>query len=168
MGLPVDWRTFIFIAYKITCDNKNHCSDCKISKKPLKHMMKYNYEDRNNRHLEVFPAPSINSVRLLFSDHLTAICPFTEKPFIYRVLIEYTPQKVCLEVIFLKHYLQSFFDDRISIETLTEKIADDLIEAVHPGEIKVELTRKIRGDIDIELSVIAHRAFNSANQQIPL
>lgn len=117
--------------------------------------------------LENFPAPPIpiTAVRL-FCSELTAFCPTTEQPDFYHLAIEYTPQQVCLDTKSLKLYLQSFRDERIFAEALAVKIADDLIEAICPGEIKIELTQQVRGGI--ELSAIVHRAFNSANQQIPL
>ncbi len=115
--------------------------------------------------LKNFPAPDIDAIRL-FSDELTAFCPTTEQPDFYHIIIEYTPQQVCLETKSLKLYLQSFRDERMFAEELSAKIAGDLIEILHPSEIKVELTQRVRGGI--ELTAIVHRAFNSADQKIPL
>jgi 7-cyano-7-deazaguanine reductase len=102
----------------------------------------------------------------LFCDELTAFCPTTAQPDFYCIIIGYTPQEVCLETEFLKLYFQSFRDERIFAEQLTAKISDDLIEILHPSEIKIELTQRACGGS--EITAIVHRAFNSANQEIPI
>ncbi len=56
--------------------------------------------------LETFANPGVADVELV-SDELTAFCPITSQPDLYRVTIGYTPDTVCLESKSLKLYLNA-------------------------------------------------------------
>ena len=57
--------------------------------------------------LETFANPGVARVELE-SDELTAICPVTGQPDLYRARIEYDPDALCLESKSVKLYLARF------------------------------------------------------------
>src|SRR5215831_21372286 len=79
--------------------------------------------------LETFPNPGVAEVELV-SDELTAVCPITGQPDLYRVTIGYRPGSVCLESKSLKLYLNSFRNEGAFCEALAVRIRDDVAAAL--------------------------------------
>jgi 7-cyano-7-deazaguanine reductase len=77
----------------------------------------------------------------------TSLCPKTGQPDFGVVTITYTPRKLCVELKSLKFYLGSFRDKGIFYEHITNTILDDLVAAVKPQWIKVEIAFNARGGI---------------------
>ena len=74
-------------------------------------------------HVEVFPAPAhVTTVRFT-TDELQSMCPVTQQPDIAHVVIEYTPDRWCIESKSLKLYLWGFRDRAVFAEALTAEIA---------------------------------------------
>jgi 7-cyano-7-deazaguanine reductase len=63
------------------------------------------------------------------------------------IVITYVPDKVCLELKALKHYLWSFRDDGIFYERAVNRILDDLSAASKPKWMEVVGDFNIRGGI---------------------
>lgn len=101
---------------------------------------------------KTFPAPSVSVVRF-FCHEFTAICPCNKQPDFYNLLIEYQPDKVYLESKSLKEYLQTYRDIKVFVEQLAAKIADDLVKALDPLQIKIELNQQVRGGIETSATV---------------
>ncbi len=100
--------------------------------------------------LETFPNPGVSQVELA-SDELTAVCPITGQPDLYRVAIVYRPGGSCIESKSLKLYLAAFRNEGVFCEALAVKIRDDVADAlaVAAGEVQVTLEQKARGGITI-------------------
>lgn len=97
---------------------------------------------------ESFPAPRVQ--RVVMSAHeFTAICPRTGQPDFGSIRIEYTPGERCLESKALKFYLWSFRDEGAFCEDLAARIADDVVYAIEPRQVTVEVYQNIRGGISL-------------------
>jgi len=97
---------------------------------------------------EAFPAPDVQLVTLDATE-FTAICPRTGQPDFGSVTIEYVPAERCLESKALKYYLWSYRNEGAFCETLAERIAADVIYAVDPGWVRVQVNQNVRGGIAV-------------------
>jgi 7-cyano-7-deazaguanine reductase len=98
-----------------------------------------------SKELDLFPAPAHITLVQFTSDELTSFCPVTEQPDFNTVIIEYVPDKWCVESKSLKLYLWSFREDRVFGEGLAATIAQDVYEQVQPRSVQVTLHQNIRG-----------------------
>lgn len=105
-------------------------------------------EGREVLRTEAFPAPDVASVTLT-AQEFTSICPRTGQPDFGTVAIEYTPTQRCLESKALKFYLWSFRDEGAFCESLASRIADDVVYAIEPEHVTVEVRQNVRGGIAI-------------------
>ena len=97
---------------------------------------------------EAFPAPDVQEVTLTALE-FTSICPRTGQPDFGSVVITYTPDKLCLESKAMKYYLWSFRDEGAFCESLAARIADDVVFAIAPGRVRVQVNQNVRGGIAI-------------------
>src|SRR5438046_8768153 len=67
----------------------------------------------------------------------TSVCPKTGQPDFGTITITYAPDGLCLELKALKFYLQSFRQEGIFYEAVTNQILDDLVNACRPRRMKV-------------------------------
>ena len=104
---------------------------------------------------EAFPAPGVQRV-VLEATEFTSICPRSGQPDFGSVLIEYSPRDRCLESKALKVYLWSYRDEPAFCETLAARIADDVVDAIAPTSVRVEVRQNVRGGIGIV--AVAERA----------
>ena len=100
--------------------------------------------------LETFANPGVSLVSLE-SDELSAVCPITGQPDLYRATIEYRPDKLCLESKSVKLYLMRFRNEGRFGEALAVEIRDDVAAALElePARVTVTLVQKARGGITI-------------------
>ena len=103
--------------------------------------------------LETFANPGVAQVELT-SDELTAVCPITGQPDLYRVTIACRPDALCLESKSLKIYISRFRTEGAFCEALAVQIRDDVAEALELPHDKVHVTlrQKARGGITIVAS----------------
>lgn len=105
-------------------------------------------------HVEVFPAPPhVTTVRFT-TDELQSICPVTHQPDLSHVVIEYTPDRWCIESKSLKLYLWGFRDRAVFAEALTAEIAGEVMATASPRRVTVTLTQRPRGGIEVQ--AVAH------------
>ena len=104
--------------------------------------------------LETFPNPGVADVELV-SDELTAVCPITGQPDLYRVTIGYRPAGLCLESKSLKLYLNGFRNEGVFCEALAARIRDDVAAALElpAAKVRITLEQKARGGITITARV---------------
>lgn len=101
-------------------------------------------------HVEVFPAPShVTTVRMT-NDELTSMCPVTGQPDLATVEISYRPDRWCVESKSLKLYLWSFRDRAVFVEQLAAEIADEIALSAEPHEVRVVVTQRPRGGIEVQ------------------
>lgn len=77
----------------------------------------------------------------------TSVCPKTELPDFATITLEYIPDELCIELKSLKLYYNSYRNDGIYYESVTNKILDDLVEACQPRFMRVTAEFKARGGI---------------------
>ena len=77
----------------------------------------------------------------------TSLCPKTGQPDFATIIVEYIPDKFCIELKSLKLYLNSFRDEGIYFESVTNKILDDLVKVCKPRYMLVTAEFNVRGGI---------------------
>lgn len=77
----------------------------------------------------------------------TSVCPKTGQPDFGTITFRYVPDKVCVELKSLKMYLQSFRNEGIFYENVTNRLLDDLVEVTQPREMTVLAEFTPRGGI---------------------
>lgn len=105
--------------------------------------------------LEHFPNASPDRFyRVAFNTaEFTSLCPRTGQPDFGHVSIVIVPADKCVESKSLKLYLFSFRDTGAFMETITNKIRDDLVAAIQPYGIAVEIFFNPRGGIGTHVVV---------------
>ena len=84
----------------------------------------------------------------------TSVCPKTGQPDFGTLTITYTPDKKCVELKSLKMYLQSFRNQGIFYENVTNSIHDDLVGALQPRWLKLVASFTPRGGISTSVTVV--------------
>jgi 7-cyano-7-deazaguanine reductase len=101
-------------------------------------------------HVEVFPAPAHVTLVKFTNDELASMCPVTQQPDLSTVVIEYVPDQWCVESKSLKLYLWGFRDRAVFAEALAAEIAGEVMLSAKPQSVKVTLTQRPRGGIEVE------------------
>ena len=98
--------------------------------------------------LETFPSPATSPFVIEHtSEEFTSVCPKTGHPDFGSVLLRYCPDQKCVELKSLKLYYQSFRNEGIFYEAVTNKIRDDLVAAMKPRWLEIVTYWKGRGGI---------------------
>ena len=105
-------------------------------------------EGRAGLRQEAIPAPDTQRV-MLRAVEFTSICPRTGQPDFGRVTIEYGPRELLIESRSLKFYLWSFREEGAFCESLAARIADDIVLAIEPIWVRVDVHQNVRGGIEI-------------------
>ena len=118
--------------------------------------MKSNYEDLQNS-IRKLKAPAIevwenkypdrNYIVSLAIPEFTCICPKTGLPDFATIKIDYTPDKLCIELKSFKMYLIFYRNVGIFHEHLVNKILDDFVKACNPRWAKIVVDMNPRGGI---------------------
>jgi 7-cyano-7-deazaguanine reductase len=97
--------------------------------------------------LETFPNPQPARDYLIRHEapEFTSRCPVTGQPDFGTVVIEYVADKKCVELKSLKLYLQSFREEGIFYEAITNRIVDELVAVLRPRWMKVTTRWNPRG-----------------------
>lgn len=77
----------------------------------------------------------------------TSVCPKTGQPDFGTLTFSYTPGEKCVELKSLKLYLQSFRNEGIFYENVTNRILDDLVAVLAPRWLEVVAQFTPRGGI---------------------
>lgn len=99
--------------------------------------------------LEVFPNPQPKRDYVIrhVAPEFTSRCPMTGQPDFGTVVIEYVPDKLCVELKSLKLYLQAFREEGIFYEALTNRILDELVAVLAPRRMRVKTRWRPRGGL---------------------
>lgn len=108
-------------------------------------------------HVEVFPAPKNVTVVRFTTDELSSVCPVTQQPDVSKVIIEYGPDQWCIESKSLKLYLWRFREMPVFAEALAAEIANEVMTTVKPKWVKVSLTQRPRGGIEVHAEAELNR-----------
>ncbi len=103
--------------------------------------------------LEAFQTPSDTPFVIEHvSEEFTSVCPKTGHPDFGHVTLRYQPRSasaggVCVELKSLKLYYQSFRNEGIYYEAVTNSIRDDLVQLMNPEWLQIITDWKGRGGI---------------------
>ena len=112
-----------------------------------------------SKELEVFPNPQTGrdyTIRIRIPE-FTCLCPKTGQPDFAELLLEYVPEKFCVELKALKNYVWSFRDEGAFHEAVTNRILADLVAATEPRFMRLTADFNVRGGIYTAV-VAEHRA----------
>ena len=118
-------------------------------------ILTYNAYIMSNNILETFENPNIDRNYTINFEvpEFTSLCPKTGQPDFANILIEYIPDKLCVELKSLKLYFVSFRDQPGFHEDLTNKILDDLVTLLNPKYMNINAEWNVRGGIYTSVSV---------------
>lgn len=106
--------------------------------------------------LETFPTPTRSSIVIEHvAEEFTSRCPKTGHPDFGVVTLRYRPapagtpaaEHACVELKSLKLYYQSFREEGIFYEAVTDQIRDDLVALLQPAWLQLITTWRGRGGI---------------------
>ena len=98
--------------------------------------------------LETFPTPADTSFVIEHvGEEFTSLCPKTGQPDFGRIILRYRPGGRCVELKSLKLYYQSYRDEGIYYEAVTNRIRDDLVAVLSPKWLQLVTEWRVRGGI---------------------
>lgn len=98
--------------------------------------------------LEMFPTPTETPFVIEHvNEEFTSVCPKTGHPDFGRIVLRYAPDRLCVELKSLKLYCQSFRNEGIFYEAVTNRMRDDLAAVMRPRWMQVITEWKGRGGI---------------------
>jgi len=82
------------------------------------------------------------------ANEFTSLCPKTGQPDFGIITISYIAAGKCVELKSLKLYLQSFRNEGIFYESVTNRILDDLVKILKPKWLEVKGEFSVRGGLN--------------------
>jgi 7-cyano-7-deazaguanine reductase len=77
----------------------------------------------------------------------TCLCPLSGQPDFARLVLDYIPERKCLELKSLKLYIRSYRNQGAFHEAVTNRILDDLASATRPRFMRLSAKFYVRGGI---------------------
>jgi 7-cyano-7-deazaguanine reductase len=77
----------------------------------------------------------------------TCLCPRTGQPDFATIRVRYVPDRLLLELKAIKLYIWSYRNEGAFHEDVTNRVLDDLVEAVGPKRMTVRTDWLVRGGI---------------------
>jgi 7-cyano-7-deazaguanine reductase len=118
----------------------------------------YNFDGPDASILERFPNPTadknINPSEAPLSIHIevpefTSLCPVTGQPDFATIIIDYSPDKHCVESKSLKLYMLGYRNNGAFHEECVTRICNDLVNLLKPLKLRVEGRFTPRGGIPL-------------------
>ncbi|HMV53019.1 MAG TPA: preQ(1) synthase [Rhodocyclaceae bacterium] len=108
--------------------------------------------------LDTFPNPQpARDFRIHMQiPEFTCLCPLTGQPDFATFVLDYIPDKTCVELKSLKLYMWSYRNEGAFHEAVTNKILDDLVAATRPRFMRLTAKWYVRGGIFTNV-VVEHR-----------
>lgn len=99
--------------------------------------------------LETFPNPTPRRDYRIHMEipEFTCLCPKTGQPDFATLILDYVPDKLCVELKSLKLYIWSFRNEGAFHEAVTNRILDDLVAATKPRYMSLTARFYVRGGI---------------------
>lgn len=85
------------------------------------------------------------------ANEFTSVCPKTGQPDFGVITISYIAKAKCVELKSLKYYLQSFRNEGIFYENVTNRILDDLVNLLKPRWMEVIGDFTVRGSLQSKI-----------------
>lgn len=113
----------------------------------------YKYNKPNTEILETFnnKYPGKDYIVQFTTPEVTSLCPKTGQPDFAKFDIQYIPNKKCIETKSLKLYFFAFRNYGAFMETITNKVLDDLVLVCSPKWMKVIGKFNSRGGISLNV-----------------
>ncbi|HEY2982411.1 MAG TPA: preQ(1) synthase [Anaerolineales bacterium] len=104
---------------------------------------------RPSKRLETFANPARERDYRIHMEipEFTCLCPKTGQPDFATLVLDYIPDRLCVELKSLKLYVWSYRDEGAFHEAVTNRILDDLVRATKPRFMKLEARFNVRGGI---------------------
>ena len=100
------------------------------------------------------PYPEKEYEEEIITSEFTSLCPLNPgQPDYATLTITYIPDRQILELKSLKFYLASYRMVETFYEEATNRILDDLVEAIKPRSMEIVADWNIRGGMDSSVSV---------------
>lgn len=100
------------------------------------------------------PYPDREYEEEMITSELTSLCPLNPgQPDYATITIKYVPDKQIIELKSLKFYLASYRMVEIFYEEATNRILEDLVNAVKPKRMEIMAEWNIRGGIGTKVKV---------------
>jgi 7-cyano-7-deazaguanine reductase len=77
----------------------------------------------------------------------TCLCPKTGQPDFATLILDYVPDRLCVELKSLKLYIWSFRNEGAFHEAVTNRILNDLVSATKPRYMRLTARFYVRGGI---------------------
>ncbi len=118
----------------------------------------YKYDEPKKEMLEIFENKKQERPYLieLVCPEFTSLCPKTGQPDFATITIKYSPKKHCIETKSLKLYLFSYRNSGAFMESITNKILDDLVDICKPRSMEVVGDFNARGGITLKVRATYH------------
>jgi 7-cyano-7-deazaguanine reductase len=102
-----------------------------------------------SKNFETFPNPKPERDYRIEMEipEFTCLCPKTGQPDFAVLRLSYIPDELCVELKSLKLYIWSYRNEGAFHEAVTNQIADDLVNAIHPRYLKLTAIFNVRGGI---------------------
>jgi 7-cyano-7-deazaguanine reductase len=102
-----------------------------------------------NKTLDTFdnPKPGRDFTIRIDIPEFTCLCPMTGQPDFATLIIEYVPNKLCVELKALKLYMWSFREQGAFHEAVTNEMLDDIVKVISPNFIRIRAEFNVRGGI---------------------
>ena len=100
------------------------------------------------------PCPGRDYVIKHFAPEFTSRCPVTGQPDFGTVIVEYVADELCVELKSLKLYLQSFREEGIYYEAVTNRMLDELAAVLRPRWMKITTRWNPRGGMTSEIFAV--------------
>jgi len=108
--------------------------------------------------LEFFDSPATTPFLIEHvQEEFTSVCPKTGHPDFASITLRYQPRAVCVELKSLKLYYQSFRNEGIFYEAVTNRICADLSERMSPEWLQIVSDWRGRGGIRSRIVVSSGR-----------
>ena len=122
---------------------------------------------RPSKKLETFPNPARSRDYRIHMEipEFTCVCPMTGQPDFATLVLDYVPDRLCVELKSLKLYVWSYRDVGTYHEAVTNKILSDLVRATQPRLMRLEARFNVRGGI--YTTVIAEHRKKGWHREMP-
>ena len=102
-----------------------------------------------SKDLQTFPNPAPQRDFHIHMEipEFTCLCPMTGQPDFATLTLDYIPEARCVELKSLKLYIWSFRNEGCYHEAVTNRILDDLVQALEPRFMRLTARFFVRGGI---------------------
>jgi 7-cyano-7-deazaguanine reductase len=104
------------------------------------------------------PCPDKSYEEEIVTDEFTTLCPLNPgQPDYATLTIKYVPDKQIVELKSLKFYLTSYRMVEIFFEEATNRVLNDLVDAIKPKGMEITAEWNIRGGIGTKITASYNR-----------